>query len=78
MSHHRPARRKAAAAVTAVAALALAAGATTALGDGDPQPIDFSHNAINAPAPVIGAVFGQSPAVKTGTAICTTGPQAGP
>ena len=41
----------------------------------DPQPVDFTHNVVDAPAPVAGAVFGTGPAVKTGTAICTTGAQ---
>ena len=39
------------------------------------QPIDFTHNVMDAPAPVAGAVFGTALAVKTGTAICTTAPQ---
>ena len=43
--------------------------------DDNPQPIDFAHNVTGAPAPVDGAVFGTAPAVKTGTAICTTGTQ---
>ena len=58
--------------------LLLAAVAATAIGqtmgvaaDTNPQPIDFAHNVTGAPAPVTGAVFGTSPAVKTGTAICT-------
>lgn len=63
------------------AALLVVAGAAlmmsvVAFGDSDPQPVDFTHNAINAPAPVPGAVFGTGPAVKTGTAICTTASQA--
>ena len=37
----------------------------------DPQPVDFTHNVVDAPAPVAGAVFGNGPTVKTGTAICT-------
>ena len=41
------------------------------------QPIDFTHNVVGAPAPVAGAVFGTGPAVKTGSAICTTAPQGG-
>jgi hypothetical protein len=40
--------------------------------DGDAQPVDFAHNVTGAPAPVTNAVFGTAPAVKTGTAICTT------
>ncbi|MEY2416291.1 MAG: hypothetical protein QOH53_1625, partial [Ilumatobacteraceae bacterium] len=39
------------------------------------QPVDFTHNVVDAPAPVAGAVFGSGPATKTGTAICTTAPQ---
>src|SRR5437899_1235484 len=39
------------------------------------QPVDFAHNVTGAPAPVTNAVFGNSPATKTGTAICTTGTQ---
>jgi hypothetical protein len=45
--------------------------------DSNPQPIDFAHNVTGAPAPVTGAVFGTASAVKTGTAICTTGLQTG-
>jgi BNR repeat-like domain len=60
--------------VLAVVAAALAVS-VAAFADDDPQPVDFTHNAINAPAPVPSAVFGSGPAVKTGTAICTTPPQ---
>jgi hypothetical protein len=42
------------------------------------QPVDFTHNVVDAPAPVAGGVFGTGPAVKTGTAICTTATQATP
>jgi len=66
-----------AASIVAVMALALALS-VGAFGDDDPQPVDFTHNAIDAPAPVPSAVFGTGPAVKTGTAICTTGTQPGP
>src|SRR4051794_26811433 len=70
------------AAVAVVTALALViafgAFALVARGDDGPQPVDFTHNAINAPAPVPSAVFGSGPAVKTGTAICTTATQSGP
>jgi hypothetical protein len=64
-----------------VVTFALAASAffvTAAFGDGDPQPVDFAHNVTNAPAPVAGAVFGNGPAVKTGSAICTTPTQPTP
>jgi len=50
----------------------LLALASTALANDDPQPVDMTHNVINAPAPVAGAVFGTGPPVKTGTAISTT------
>ncbi len=66
-----------AAVVIAVAGLALAAS-VAAFGDSEPQPVDFTHNAINAPAPVPSSTFGSGPAVKTGTAICTTAPQLTP
>jgi hypothetical protein len=54
-----------------VAALALGQTMPVA-GDDNPQPLDFTHNVVNTPAPVPGAVFGTAPSVKTGTAICTT------
>jgi len=55
-------------------ALVLGGAGTAAQGEEDiPQPVDFAHNVTDAPAPVAGAVFGTSPSVKTGTAICTTG-----
>jgi hypothetical protein len=56
---------------------AIAVGQTLAVAADDPQPIDFAHNVTNAPAPVDGGVFGTSPSVKTGTAICTTNVQPG-
>ena len=47
-------------------------GVALAAADDNPQPVDFTHNVFDAPAPVAGAVFGSGPAVKTGTAICST------
>jgi len=70
--------RRFTAVATVTAALGLAVGAVVALGDDNPQPIDFTHNAIGAPAPVTGTVFGSGPPVKTGSAICTTGLQGTP
>ncbi len=58
--------------LTIGAAITLTAGVSIALADENPQPVDFTHNVVDAPAPVAGAVFGNSPGVKTGTAICTT------
>src|SRR5262249_50348424 len=46
--------------------------ATVATADDNPQPIDFTHNAVSAPAPVPGTEWSNGPNVKTGTAICTT------
>src|SRR6476469_5224435 len=65
-------------ALVAAAAAALALGAATALADEDPQPVDFTHNVTDAPAPVAGAVFGTPPAEKPGTAICSTPTQTTP
>ena len=62
--------------VLVLAAAALTFGLTAAVadeGEGEiVQPVDFSHTVLDAPAPVTNAVFGTAPAVKTGTAICTT------
>jgi len=58
--------------------LTLAVAALPAIAEEDPQPVDFTHNVNDAPAPVSGAVFGSAPATKTGTAICTTPTQATP
>ncbi|HEX9561762.1 MAG TPA: hypothetical protein VGA76_11070, partial [Candidatus Dormibacteraeota bacterium] len=60
------------------AVAAIAVGQTLAVAaDTNPQPIDFTRNVMNAPAPVDGASFGTGPAVETGTAICTTASQTG-
>ncbi|HKS78947.1 MAG TPA: sialidase family protein [Gaiellaceae bacterium] len=55
----------------ALVAFAILGTAIAAAGD-DPQPIDFTHNAVDAPAPIAGAVFGSGSATKIGTPICTT------
>ena len=56
------------------------AGSAPILGDegGTIQPVDFTHNVMDAPAPVAGAVFGSGPALKPGESICTTPTQLGP
>jgi len=54
------------------AALLVGIGASAALGEEIQQPVDYSHNVVDAPTPVAGAVFGTAPSVKTGTAICST------
>lgn len=60
------------------AAFVLGASAIPAAGDDNPQPVDFGHNAVDAPAPVAGAVFGTGPATRPGHAICTTPTQTTP
>jgi hypothetical protein len=57
-----------------LAASFLATGPAGAADDGDlTQPIDFTHNGVDAPAPVTTAVFGNPPgAVRNGVPICTT------
>lgn len=61
-------------AAASISMVALSPALAHAAGD-DVQPVDFTHNVVDAPAPVAGAVFGTGPAVKTGTAICTTAAQ---
>jgi hypothetical protein len=72
MSLRQDCRRVAMAFVVA-SAVAFAAG-TTLLGEqGDTvQPVDFTHNIFNAPAPVPSAVFGSGPALQPGQRICET------
>ncbi len=54
-----------------LAGVAVIAGPSAAMADTNPQAIDATHNVMSAPAPETGAQFGQSPKVKTGTAICS-------
>jgi hypothetical protein len=61
-----------AAALLGTVGLTLGVAALPAIAEEDPQPVDFTHNVTDAPAPVAGAVFGNAPATKTGTAICAT------
>jgi hypothetical protein len=60
--------------ILAVLAAALVVS-VAAFADDEPQPVDFTHNPFDAPAPVPSATFGSGPPVKTGTAICTTATQ---
>jgi hypothetical protein len=60
--------------ILAVLAAALVVS-VAAFADDEPQPVDFTHNPFDAPAPVPSATFGSGPAVKTGAAICTTAMQ---
>ena len=43
--------------------------------DTNPQPVGFTHNVLDAPAPDTSAQFGTAPKVKTGTPLCMTGTQ---
>ncbi|MGE5358640.1 MAG: sialidase family protein, partial [Bacteroidales bacterium] len=52
----------------ALAAVLIAQGIET-------QPVDFTHNVFNAPAPVSGTVFGTPTALHPGDRICTTATQ---
>jgi hypothetical protein len=67
-----PRSRRSLAVLFVAACSVLGVGVAVALGDDNPQPVNFTHNVVDAPAPVPDAVFGNSPAVKTGTAICST------
>jgi hypothetical protein len=67
--------RRVAVAASIVAMVGMSAGVARA--DDESQPVEFTHNVTDAPAPVTSAVFGTAPAVKTGTAICTTPAQTG-
>src|SRR5437870_4891681 len=64
-------------ALAAAVVLAFGVGAATSYGDQENQPIDFTHNVIDAPAPVPGGVFGSGPALRPGQRICSTRPQSG-
>ena len=67
-------RRVAQAAVLAAfGALALGVALTAVVGAQEiNQPVDFSHNVVDAPAPVAGAVFGSFTPLHPGDKICTT------
>ena len=74
----RAIQRRRAAVVLGCATVAFSAGVATLIGqDGGEinQPVDFSHNVVDAPAPVAGAVFGSGPALHPGDRICTTATQ---
>lgn len=77
----QPSRRQRRRVIALTGALALAfAGAisTASADDGDGvQPVPFTHNNIQAPAPVAGSVFGSGSATKQGVPICSTPTQTG-
>jgi hypothetical protein len=47
-------------------------GVAVATAGDDPQPVDFTHNGVDAPAPIATAVWGSGPTVKIGTPFCST------
>jgi len=70
---HAPRRLLALVASGGLLGLALGAGGTVLAGDGgdNSQPIDFTHNVMDAPAPVTSAVFGTDGSLKPGQKLCT-------
>ena len=74
----RPSWRSRGSVLTVAATLAVAIAAGSAYAGDNPQPVDFTHNVTDAPAPVTSAVFGSGPTVHTGTAICSTPTQLTP
>jgi hypothetical protein len=57
-----------------VIAATLCVGVAAATADGDPQPVDFTHNVFDTPAPVTSAVFGQGGNGTQGVPFCSTTP----
>jgi hypothetical protein len=79
MIHAKRAPRRLLAMVATGGLIVLAMGAgSPVLGDGgdNVQPIDFTHNVMDAPAPVNSAVFGTDGSLKPGQKLCT-GPAQG-
>jgi hypothetical protein len=73
---HAPRRLLAMVASGGLLVLALGAGNPVLGNDGDNvQPIDFTHNVVDAPAPVNSAVFGTDGSLKPGQKLCTSTPQ---
>jgi hypothetical protein len=71
-SHHLSRRLGVLVAATAIAALGVGGG-VLAGDDGDIiQPVDNSHNVVDAPSPVSNAVFGTDNSMKPGQRLCTT------
>jgi hypothetical protein len=62
------------ASVIATAIAAVVIQSTAGIADINPQPVDNSRNAFNAPAPDTSAQFGSAPKVKPGVAFCTSAP----
>src|SRR5690348_2687500 len=58
------------ASVIATAIAAVVIQSTAGIADINPQPVDNSHNALNAPSPDGSAQFGTGATVRPGTAFC--------
>jgi hypothetical protein len=71
--HRAPHRLLALTATVGMLVFAIGGGTALAGDDGDlTQPIDFTHDAVDAPAPVTSAVFGTATSLKSGQVICAT------
>jgi hypothetical protein len=77
-AHVVPRRLGVLVAAVAIAALGAGGGVLADQGEDFIQPIDNSHNVVDAPNPVSNAVFGTDNSLKPGQRICTTDTQAGP
>jgi hypothetical protein len=60
--------------VIATAVAAVVIQSTAGIADINPQPVDNSHNVLNAPLPDGSAQFGTGATVKPGTAFCVSSP----
>src|SRR5262245_23826254 len=72
--YRRPSGVRGGVAIALVIAATLCLGVAAATADDDPQPVDFTHNAFDAPAPVTSAVFGQGGNGVQGVPFCSTAP----
>jgi hypothetical protein len=73
-------RRRLGSVLVAASLLTLGIGVGPVRGEDEEEiihPVEFTHNVLDAPAPVAGAVFGTGPAAKAGEKICTTPTQTG-
>jgi hypothetical protein len=68
-------RRRAVVVCAAVAIAAWTVERKPIFGEQEDQPVEFTHNIVDAPAPVAGAVFGTGPALQPGDRICSTATQ---
>src|SRR5690348_18488755 len=62
------------ASVIATAIATVVIQSTAGIADINPQPVDNSHNVLNAPLPEGSAQFGTGATVRPGTAFCVSSP----